>query len=107
MDNYLYAFGGHDIPTINPSAARFSCVERYDPLTDTWTTVAPMSVGRDAIGVGRLGDHILAVGGYDGQSCLKLVEAYNPYTNSWHMVGSLNTGRAGACVVVIKERSPS
>ena len=26
---YLYAFGGHDAPASNPSAARFDCVERY------------------------------------------------------------------------------
>ena len=25
---YLYAFGGHDAPASNPSAARFDCVER-------------------------------------------------------------------------------
>lgn len=28
LDGYLYALGGHDVPTCN-SAARFSCVERY------------------------------------------------------------------------------
>jgi len=26
---FLYAFGGHDAPASNPSAARFDCVERY------------------------------------------------------------------------------
>ena len=25
---FLYAFGGHDAPASNPSAARFDCVER-------------------------------------------------------------------------------
>lgn len=25
----LYALGGHDVPTTNPSAARFDCVERF------------------------------------------------------------------------------
>ncbi|XP_073968463.1 kelch-like protein 5 [Rhodnius prolixus] len=98
----LYALGGHDVPTTNPSAARFDCVERYDPKTDTWTNVACMSVGRDAIGIGVLGDQLLAVGGYDGQSYLRLVEAYNPYYNTWTQVASLNTGRAGSCVVSIK-----
>lgn len=48
-----------------------------------------MSVGRDAIGVGVLGDKLLAVGGYDGQSYLRLVEAYDPHMNAWLPVSYL------------------
>nr|CAD7264941.1 unnamed protein product [Timema shepardi] len=102
VNGYLYALGGHDAPASNPSASRFDCVERYDPKTDTWTHVAPMSTGRDAIGVSLLGDRLFAVGGYDGQQYLKLVEAYDAQNNEWQQVAPLNTGRAGACVVVVK-----
>lgn len=63
--------------------------ERYDPKTDTWTMVAPMSVARDAVGVCLLGDQLLAVGGYDGQQYLTLVEAYDPILNEWHQVRTL------------------
>ncbi|XP_046669511.1 kelch-like protein 5 [Homalodisca vitripennis] len=105
MNGYLYALGGHDVPASNPSAARFDCVERYDPKTDTWTTVASMSVGRDTLGVSRLGDRLLAVGGYDGQTYLQLVEAYDSQANEWQQVAPLNTGRAGSCVVVIQPSS--
>ncbi|XP_072153340.1 kelch-like protein 5 isoform X4 [Bemisia tabaci] len=102
MNGFLYALGGHDAPASNPSSARFDCVERYDPKTDTWTTIASLSIGRDAIGVSLLGDRLLAVGGYDGQSYLRLVESYNSQTNEWQAVAPLNSGRGGACVVVIK-----
>ncbi|CAB0005319.1 unnamed protein product [Nesidiocoris tenuis] len=98
----LYALGGHDVPSVHPSAAKFDCVERYDPRTDTWTNVACMSIGRDAIGVGVLGDKLLAVGGYDGQSYLRLVEAYDPHMNLWTQVAPLSTGRAGSCVVSVE-----
>lgn len=100
MNGCLYALGGHDAPSNNPHASRFDCVERYDPKTDTWTTVAPMSVARDTIGVCVLGDKLLAVGGYDGQQYLTLVEAYDPLLNEWHPVTPLKSGRAGPCVVV-------
>ncbi|KAJ8681151.1 hypothetical protein QAD02_016938 [Eretmocerus hayati] len=100
MNGCLYALGGHDAPSSNPHASRFDCVERYDPKTDTWTAVAPMSIPRDAIGVCVLGDRLLAVGGYDGQQYLTLVEAYDPLLNEWHPVASLNSGREGPCVVV-------
>lgn len=45
-----------------------------------------MSIGRDAIGVSVLGDRLIAVGGYDGQSYLNIVEAYDPQTNEWEQV---------------------
>lgn len=61
-------------------------IYRYDPKTDTWTSVAPMSVSRDAVGVCLLGDHLYAVGGYDGQVYLNTVEAYDPQTNEWTQV---------------------
>lgn len=62
------------------------CVYRYDPQTDMWTAVAPMSISRDAVGVCLLGDRLYAVGGYDGQVYLSTVEAYDPQTNEWTQV---------------------
>lgn len=59
---------------------------RYDPQTDVWTAVAPMSISRDAVGVCLLGDRLYAVGGYDGQVYLNTVEAYDPQTNEWTQV---------------------
>lgn len=56
---------------------------RYDPKTDTWTTVSSLSVPRDAVGVCLLGDRLYAVGGYDGQSYLKTVESYDAQNNEW------------------------
>uniref|UniRef100_A0A8C6ZLV6 BTB domain-containing protein n=1 Tax=Nothoprocta perdicaria TaxID=30464 RepID=A0A8C6ZLV6_NOTPE len=76
---------------------------RYDPKTDTWTMVAPLSMPRDAVGVCLLGDKLYAVGGYDGQTYLNTMESYDPQTNEWTQMASLNIGRAGACVVVIKQ----
>lgn len=65
-------------------------LNRYDPKTDTWTMVAPMSVARDAVGVCVLGDRLLAVGGYDGHQYLTVVEAYDPLLNEWQEVDLLS-----------------
>lgn len=59
------------------------CNYRYDPKTDTWTTVSSLSVPRDAVGVCLLGDRLYAVGGYDGQSYLNTVESYDAQNNEW------------------------
>uniref|UniRef100_A0A8C7Z2T6 Kelch-like family member 4 n=1 Tax=Oryzias sinensis TaxID=183150 RepID=A0A8C7Z2T6_9TELE len=101
-NNFLYAVGGHDAPASNHCSRLSDCVERYDPKTDTWTTVSSLSVPRDAVGVCLLGDRLYAVGGYDGQSYLSTVESYDVQNNEWTEEVPLNIGRAGACVVVVK-----
>ncbi|XP_053555328.1 kelch-like protein 4 [Bombina bombina] len=101
-NGFLYAVGGHDAPASNHCSRLSDCVERYDPKTDNWTSVAPLSVPRDAVGVCPLGDRLYAVGGYDGQTYLNTVESYDAQTNEWTQDVSLNIGRAGACIVVIK-----
>ncbi|XP_071088582.1 kelch-like protein 5 isoform X3 [Haliotis cracherodii] len=98
-NGFLYAVGGHEAPATNPTCSRFECAERYDPKTDQWTMISPMSSPRDAVGLCPLGDKLFAVGGYDGQQYLNDVESYDPITNEWTKVASLCTGRAGACVV--------
>ncbi|XP_078004059.1 kelch-like protein 4 isoform X2 [Phascolarctos cinereus] len=98
----LYAVGGHDAPASNHCSRLSDCVERYDPKTDTWTTVAPLSIPRDAVGVCPLGDRLYAVGGYDGHSYLNTVESYDAQNNEWTEEVPVNIGRAGACVVVVK-----
>uniref|UniRef100_A0A8D1XC66 BTB domain-containing protein n=1 Tax=Sus scrofa TaxID=9823 RepID=A0A8D1XC66_PIG len=97
LEGPIYAVGGHD------GWSYLNTVERYDPKTDTWTMVAPLSMPRDAVGVCLLGDRLYAVGGYDGQTYLNTMESYDPQTNEWTQMASLNIGRAGACVVVIKQ----
>ncbi|XP_023812293.1 kelch-like protein 5 [Oryzias latipes] len=99
---FLYAIGGHDAPASSLASRLSDCVERYDPQTDMWTAVAPMSLSRDAVGVCLLGDRLYAVGGYDGQVYLNTVEAYDPQTNEWSQVAPLCLGRAGACVVTVR-----
>nr|WEX30359.1 Kelch-like protein 4-A-1 [Carassius gibelio] len=82
-NSFLYAVGGHDAPASNHCSRLSDCVERYDPKTDTWTTVSSLSVPRDAVGVCLLGDRLYAVGGYDGQTYLNSVESYDAPNNEW------------------------
>ncbi|NXD18039.1 KLHL4 protein, partial [Nothocercus nigrocapillus] len=101
-NGFLYAVGGHDAPASNHCSRLSDCVERYDPKTDVWTTVAPLSVPRDAVGICPLGDRLYAVGGYDGHTYLNTVESYDAQNNEWTEEVPVNIGRAGACVVVVK-----
>ena len=64
-----------------------SLFDSYDPKTDQWTNISPISSPRDAVGLCPLGDKLFAVGGYDGQQYLNDVECYDPITNEWVKVG--------------------
>uniref|UniRef100_A0A8C4U4F2 Kelch like family member 4 n=1 Tax=Falco tinnunculus TaxID=100819 RepID=A0A8C4U4F2_FALTI len=92
-NGFLYAVGGHDAPASNHCSRLSDCVERYDPKTDAWTTVAPLSVPRDAVGICPLGDRLYAVGGYDGHTYLDTVESYDAQNNEWtEVIGRISGG---------------
>ncbi|ERE65554.1 kelch-like protein 4 isoform X2 [Cricetulus griseus] len=101
-NGYLYVVGGHDAPAPNHCSRLSDCVERYDPKSDSWSTVAPLSVPRDAVAVCPLGDKLYVVGGYDGHTYLNTVESYDAQKDEWNEEVPVNIGRAGACVVVVK-----
>jgi N-acetylneuraminic acid mutarotase len=84
-DGRIYAFGGIN-DTFNGS---LDSLERYDPATDSWSTLAPLPIGRanHAAAAGADG-RIYAIGGNDSN-----VEAYNPATNTWSAVAPLPTPR--------------
>ncbi|RWS03726.1 kelch-like protein diablo [Dinothrombium tinctorium] len=73
----LFAVGGWC------SGDAISSVERYDPQTNEWRMVAPMSKRRCGVGVAVLNDLLYAVGGHDGQSYLNSIERFDPHTNQW------------------------
>ncbi|XP_019664702.1 kelch-like protein 4 isoform X4 [Ailuropoda melanoleuca] len=101
-NGFLYVAGGHDAPASSHCSRLSGCVERYDPKNDSWSTVAPLSVPRDAVAVCPLGDRLYVVGGYDGHTYLNTVESYDAQKDEWKEEVPVNIGRAGACVVVVK-----
>jgi hypothetical protein len=47
-----------------------SSVERFDPLTGQWSTVAPMSTNRCAFGLAAMNGKLYAVDGKDNTNTL-------------------------------------
>jgi N-acetylneuraminic acid mutarotase len=68
---------------------RLSSVERYNPVSDSWETVAPMSVARTDLSVAVSGGYLYAAGGYNDNGQLSLVERYSASTNIWSVVESM------------------
>ena len=100
-NGHLYVFGGHDLPVSNPACQRTSSIEKYDPVTDTWTFIANLDMGRDSISVAVLGNSIITIGGFDGTNYLKTVEKFDPEKNQFEKLKTITFPRAGACVVAV------
>ncbi|EEC00571.1 conserved hypothetical protein [Ixodes scapularis] len=79
--------------TEEPNVREVFFFPRYDPQTNRWTKVAPMSTKRLGVAVAVLGSYLYAMGGSDGTSPLNTVERYDPRTNRWSSIASMGTRR--------------
>jgi N-acetylneuraminic acid mutarotase len=88
--------GGHHTM---PSASVFS----YDPATDKWQTLAPLSDVRGAVSLAAVGGQIHAVGGriMGEMGTIPVHEVYNPATNSWRKAAPQPTSRDHAGIFVV------
>lgn len=76
-----------------------------------WQKISSMSVVHNTRVVNNLylsgvvvfNDHVLVIGGHDGESYLRLVEAFNLKTNSWQMLPQMNTSRESVAVATLEK----
>jgi len=74
-------------------------LEVYDPASNRWTTLAPMSCARNHTSGGAIGGKLFVAGGRPGsQTCL---EVYDPATNTWMQKAPMPTGRSGIAGAVV------
>ena len=70
-------------------------MHRYDPASDLWFPLAPMTRARRQFGLVVLGGCIYAA---DEVSA----ERYNPSSDSWSAVSPMNGGHFSACAVTLE-----
>ena len=61
---------------------------RWDPESNRWSLVCPMSVARLGAGVEACGGALYVVGGFDGLNRWDTAEKYQPETNTLAAAGS-------------------
>ena len=88
LDGKLYAVGGYD-----GLGESLSSVERYDPTSNTWEAVAPMTTARGSHAVAVLDGKLYAVGGRGLDGRLSSVERYDPAVGAWEAVASMAAAR--------------
>jgi N-acetylneuraminic acid mutarotase len=77
-------------------------VERYNPDTDSWGSVASLNVARTQLSAAVVDGKIYAIGGYHGASPYTIyntVEEYDPSSNTWTTRASMPTPRYDLAVI--------
>ena len=74
--------------------------EVFDPQTNAWTALAPMSTARDVFAMAAVQGKLYAAGGYDG-SALATAEAFDPQQNRWEAVAPMAAARHSGAVAAL------
>ena len=76
-------------------------VQKYNPDTDLWQEVAPMSVARVGVCVVADESSMYAIGGCSWNGVADVVEKYDPEGNSWSRVASTREKKMCCCGVLV------
>lgn len=82
LSGRIFMMGGR-----NENKTYLSSVEYFDPMTNEWTSVAPMIKRRSAARAGVVRGDLYVVGGWcDGSTNTASIERYDHQTNNWVLV---------------------
>jgi len=94
INDKIYVAGGEGTPSQRE-------LEVYDPVANTWTVKAPMSVGRNHTAGGVIDGKFYVAGGRGTANAGNALEVYNPVTNTWSTLPPMPTGRSGVAAAVV------
>ncbi len=102
----IYVVGGCSSPVPQQYYNAVATLEVYDPATNTWQQLAPMSMPRVGPAVAALNGKIYVFGGFNRNtwSANSSVEIYNIATNRWTTGASMPTPRSWARAVVLDNK---
>ena len=96
IEGKLYVVGG----TYNDLSVTDS-LDAYDPVTELWTSLAPMPTPRSGAAAAVINGKLYVAGGNDaGFVALTTLEVYSPITNSWQTLAPMPTARTYAAAGV-------
>jgi len=83
LNGYMYLVGGFRKINNGKNYQYSKTVYRYDPVNDTWSTVAPLPVPRFNHGAVAVNGRIYVIGGNNDSGALNSIYEYDPSTNTW------------------------
>ena len=103
VQDKLLVFGGCTL-NANQQALPVLQSECYDPATDQWCIISPLSISHKEASCVVYQDHVYVLGGYNVQTKTgqKMVSRYDPLTGTWETVGALPQSKTGVGYCVLK-----
>lgn len=98
----IYAIGG--VRSLGANHQVLVSCEKYDPGSDSWMPIAPLSQARSYLGVAVINGYLYAVGGYNGMHWMNTVERYDPLQDQWTCVSSMISPRSSFGITVSRGR---
>jgi N-acetylneuraminic acid mutarotase len=105
VDGKLYVIGGRTVNSNSSSTyVNLNSNEMYDPISDTWTSKAPMPSNRSGLAAATSEDgKIYVFGGEDATTATAMTfdnnEKYDPMTDRWTSEAPMPTARHGLAAV--------
>ncbi|MBV9513159.1 MAG: protein kinase, partial [Mycobacteriaceae bacterium] len=94
---FVYVVGGRFLSADKNSAA----FDKFDPVSNTWTTLVDMPTPRGSYGAAYLDGRIVAVGGEEPTQVLNAVEMYDVADGKWTKLAPLPTARHAEVVAAV------
>ena len=102
LQGFLYVVGGK---SKSNDGKRLSTVQKYNPDTNIWQDVSPLSSPRSSICAVADGTYLYAIGGMsDTGKFVNIVERFDPTNNTWDKCCSTLARRRHAAGAAIKQK---
>ena len=96
IDGMIYVVGGEYWSTARQAWVTTNSLERFNPVSSTWKTLAPLPEARGSAAVAATAGKLYVFGGRtstDWWSGTSTVYSYSPSTNSWKRLADMPTPR--------------
>ena len=99
----LLVFGGCNLNT-NQQALPVLQSEAYDPASDQWSLIAPLSISHKEASCVLYQNSVFVLGGYNVQTKTgqKMVSKYDLSTGTWETLGALSQSMTGVGYTVVR-----
>lgn len=94
----LYIIGG------DKNNTRLSTVQGYNPDTNRWQEVAPLSIARSGVSAVADRNYLYAVGGFSSSGAVDMVERFDPKETRWKRIASMHSKRGSAGGAAFNEK---
>ncbi len=95
----LYVIGGVDQENHN----RLNTVQRYNPDTNLWQGMPPLSAPRSSLCAVADESHLYAIGGSSGTN-FRVAERFDPIAKAWSTIASTLESRVGAGGAAVNQK---